>query len=237
MAKKGYHHGNLREALIEASLSLIEEAEPFHFTLRQAAQRAGVAASAPYRHFENKAALLSALAEEGVAQLFQLMAEEMAEVGSPQERFQAMGIAFVKFAVAHPGYFRVMYMPEKLREAPSPSLAEALRSNTQQLAGLFEEMSEEGSLTPSLSPIQLLAAQAMTYGLARMFVDGQLTHLGLTMDDAAPLARAVTDVLGHGLAPRPEQGEKVASSLSDEERAALVKKLSPLLDDAAHEWM
>lgn len=203
--KKRYHHGNLKHALIEAALTLIEEKGPLHFTLREAARLAGVAPSAPYRHFESKIALMTAIAEEGIRRLTATMVEEMKGCSEePSERFQAMGIGFVKFAVQNPSHFRVMYIPEYNDPELSDGLKEAMAENYEQIFSLFGEMGETDSVSPFDPNLLFLTAQATTYGLARMFVDGQMARIGIGPEQVEDIARGVTNILGHGLAPRAE---------------------------------
>ncbi len=97
-----YHHGNLREALIEAGLSLLGEGGRESLSLREVARRAGVSHAAPYRHFEDRAALLTALAEHGYSEL----EVELARAGSS---LAAIGRAYVRFALEHPARFRLMF--------------------------------------------------------------------------------------------------------------------------------
>lgn len=216
---------------MKAALELIEEAEPFSFTLREAAKRAGVAVSAPYRHFENKAALMTAIAEEGAQRMNAMMIEEMELAGdSPEAKFQAMGIAFVKFAVSHPGYFRVLHAPENVRVDVSPGLQQAFAENTAMVTSLFQQMQSEGVLEDGNPMLQFLSAQSMTYGLARMFVDGQMARFGLESSDAVLVAKAVTGVLGMGLAPRKEQADAGDSNgLTDDEESKLTSMFAVMM--------
>jgi AcrR family transcriptional regulator len=110
--KGSYHHGNLRRALIDAALGLIEKEGPASLSLREVARRAGVSTAAPYRHFPSREALLAAVAEEG----FRLLGDEIrraiaAHDDAPRCLGEA-GIAYVLFAAAHPSRYNVMLSPE-----------------------------------------------------------------------------------------------------------------------------
>ncbi len=105
-----YHHGDLGRALLDAALALIEETGAGALTLRAVARRVGVTHAAPYRHFEDKAALLAAVAGEG----FKLLTERMttardAVEGDARARMTAIGVAYVGFAVEHTAHYRVMF--------------------------------------------------------------------------------------------------------------------------------
>lgn len=104
-----YHHGDLRPALLAAAAQALEKDGPDGISLRELARRAGVSHTAPYRHFADRQALLAALAEEGFATL-------AAELDGKPWRDQA--VAYVRFALAHPARFRLMFarpMPDALR--------------------------------------------------------------------------------------------------------------------------
>lgn len=107
--KRGYHHGNLRAALVRATRELLASRGPEGFTLADAARKAGVSAAAPYRHFADREALLAAVAQEGF-HLFGLKIAGAAEGESdPQEALARMGRAYLAFARAEPGYYAAMF--------------------------------------------------------------------------------------------------------------------------------
>src|SRR5262245_49026880 len=112
--KRRYHHGDLRAAMIQAALRLIVAKGPRGFSLREAARLVGVTHPAAYRHFPNKAALLAAVAEQAFRALKATMDRACARTTDPLARFQQAGIAYVRFAVAHPAHFRVMFSAEAM---------------------------------------------------------------------------------------------------------------------------
>jgi AcrR family transcriptional regulator len=110
MAKRGYHHGNLRQALIDAALELIETRGPTGFTLSEAAKQAGVTPAAVYRHFEGREDLIA----EGARQGFEMFADLMQyayDSGQPSAlaAFEATGRAYLAFARRHPGHYISMF--------------------------------------------------------------------------------------------------------------------------------
>ena len=112
--KKGaYHHGDLRRALLDAALLMVEREGPKGLSLRAVARLAGVSPAAPYRHFSGKEGLLAAVAREGLNALAESMESASAEnVGLALAEFRAIALAYVKFAAANPSHFRVMFGPE-----------------------------------------------------------------------------------------------------------------------------
>ena len=110
MPKRGYHHGNLRQALIDAALLLIEEKGPQGFTLSEAAKKAGVTPAAVYRHFEGREDLIAAGALQGYGIFGDLM-EYAFQSGQPSAlaSFEATGRAYLAFAAKYPGHYQAMF--------------------------------------------------------------------------------------------------------------------------------
>lgn len=108
--RKNYHHGNLREALVEAALSLIEEKGPLGFTMAEAARLAGVSPAAPYRHFRGREDLIEEVARQGF-EIFADRLERAFDDGRPSalSAFNAAGQAYLDFARAHPGHYIAMF--------------------------------------------------------------------------------------------------------------------------------
>src|SRR6476646_30086 len=108
--RRGYHHGNLREALIRAALDLIAEKGPAGFTFADAARSAGVSPAAPYRHFRDREALLADVAREGFAR-FEAMLSTGWNGGKPDAltAFHNCGRAYLAFARAEPAYYAAMF--------------------------------------------------------------------------------------------------------------------------------
>src|SRR6056297_1928490 len=110
MPKRGYHHGNLRQALVDAALKLIEAKGPQGFTLSEAAKTAGVTPAAVYRHFEGREDLIAQCALQGYEIFIEVMAHAYAEGGpSSLSRFEATGRAYLAFAERHSGHYQAMF--------------------------------------------------------------------------------------------------------------------------------
>jgi AcrR family transcriptional regulator len=139
-----YHHGDLRAALLDAALGLLEEDETF--SLRAVARRAGVSPTAPYRHYQDKEALLAALATYGFDQLADRLDAAAELTGMAEE--------YVTFALAHPGLFRLMYGRPTANNA-SARTAAILASRV-------------------ADPAVQIGAWAMVHGLAVLLLDGRL---------------------------------------------------------------
>ncbi|MEX0285382.1 MAG: TetR/AcrR family transcriptional regulator [Paracoccaceae bacterium] len=110
MPKRGYHHGNLRQALVEAALQLIESKGPTGFTLSEAAKLAGVTPAAVYRHFEGREDLIAEAARQGFTMFADLM-QYAYDKGQPSAlaAFESTGRAYLAFARKHPGHYIAMF--------------------------------------------------------------------------------------------------------------------------------
>lgn len=110
MGRESYHHGNLRQALVDATVGLIEDKGPMGFTLAEAARLAGVSAAAPYRHFSGRDQLLEEVARQGFHD-FALRLESAFDGGKPSalSAFLRMGQAYLRFASEKPGFYMAMF--------------------------------------------------------------------------------------------------------------------------------
>lgn len=165
-AVRTYHHGDLRSALVDAGLRALETTEIGDISLRQIARDVGVSATAVYRHFPDKRALLVALAGAGIDKLGEAQAKA-AGSASDTSAFSATGRAYVRFALAHPALFRLIFthLPPAGETVFGESLAARLLHDKAAAAtgGNAEE-------TRRL----MVQAWAVVHGLAMLMLDGQL---------------------------------------------------------------
>ncbi len=184
-ARVPYHHGGLPDALVAGALELLHEGGVAALSLRAAARRAGVSATAPYRHFADKEALLAAVATHGFSLLAARLARADADAESADAALVAQGVAYVQFACDDPALFRLMFGRDQseahpgLREAGDRAYAVL----AQRVAGMTDATTRE-DLT--------LAAWSLVHGLASLLVDGQL---GEAVPDPAGLARRISSLL------------------------------------------
>lgn len=112
MANKPYHHPDLKRTLVRTARRLVERQGPDGITVTAVAKQCGVSVAAPYRHFEDKKALLAAVAQKGFIELVDEMTQAAASEGSSRERIISGGVAYVRFAMANPNLFRLMFTVE-----------------------------------------------------------------------------------------------------------------------------
>lgn len=110
LSKSGYHHGDLRAGLIEATRRLVEEKGPDGFSVSDACRLAGVSTAAPYKHFKDKTEMLVAMVMEGMARHRKDMVDAIQDIpeGSPM-RLKALGREYINFALREPGVFRLKF--------------------------------------------------------------------------------------------------------------------------------
>jgi AcrR family transcriptional regulator len=194
---RSYHHGNLKQTLLEASLNLIREVGAGAFTLREVARRAGVSHNAPYRHFRDKEDLLAALAAEGFDRLTTAMTEAAKSATSSLERLRLSGRGYVEFALRYPQHFTVMFeVPWRYESHPQTQQAGARAFGT--LVRYVAECQGEKILPPGDAQPFALLAWSMVHGVAKLAISGRLP-----MSDAADVLNftdTATGALWRGLA-------------------------------------
>jgi len=181
-ARRPYHHADLRPALLAAARRLLERSGPAALSLREVARRAGVSHNAPYRHFHNRAALLSALAAQGFDELGARM-REAGEASGPR-RLGAIGAAYVRFALDSPGLFRLMF-GGAVRGRDRPELAAA---GARAFALLMGETGGDGP-----GAARPIAAWATVHGLAHLLLDEQIPSV---RGDRAAAERLIAAIFG-----------------------------------------
>ncbi len=172
--RKSYHHGNLRQALVEATLSLVEEKGPLGFTLAEAARLAGVSAAAPYRHFRNREDLIAEVARQGFV-IFGEQLERAFNEGrpSPLSAFAAAGRAYLNFARSNPGHYIAMF-ESGVTITASPDLSLAADRAMSVLVQAAERLAAQ--LPPERRPPATMVANhiwALSHGVVELFARGR----------------------------------------------------------------
>lgn len=168
---KTYHHGDLRSALIEEGLRLLALSDAEHLSLREIARNVGVSATAVYRHFPDKQALLSALAQRGGDMLAEQQMQAQTAAGGGVAGFDATGRTYVRFALAHPALFRLMMARTRADALGTPDDVcltglGLLRQNVAALA--------EPGTSNEEQRVRAVFAWAIVHGLAMLMLDGQV---------------------------------------------------------------
>jgi AcrR family transcriptional regulator len=202
--RPNYHHGNLRRAVIDATLALVDEGGFENVNLREVARRAGVSTGAPFRHFPNKTALLTAVAEEAM-QFFRIeIVSQMKKLDNPDPiaTFRAIGIAYLNWAVRHPTHFKIISAQSQINFDES----ESLRRDNEEVNAFMQ----------GVAPKVQFGGRALVFGLARMYVSGHFTQWGLSQAGARRAMTEMLDTFIAGLSavavesPAPAAGAKTS---------------------------
>jgi AcrR family transcriptional regulator len=200
---RGYHHGNLKEALVRAALELIAEKGPAGFTFADAARWAGVSPAAPYRHYRDRDALLADVARRGF-ELFEAALTKAWGYGRPDALagFDRLGKAYLDFAKREPAYYSAMFeagvpldADPQLREAGERAFG-VLRAAAEKLVALMPAKGRPPALMVALH------IWSMTHGIASLFGRGDAARRALPMPPEELLEAAFLIYLrGLGLPP------------------------------------
>ncbi|MCY4100061.1 MAG: TetR/AcrR family transcriptional regulator [Rhodobacteraceae bacterium] len=170
MSKKDYHHGDLKNALKQATLDLVEEFGPQAFTLAAAAKRVGVSPAAPYRHFKSKEELLQMVAIEGFKNFRAMLNDAYQKKKSnPREAFRATGKAYLEFAKKFPGHYIIMFESGiSLRDHPELSIqAKSAKEVIQKALNRITDL----NMKPDLPPVTLICDHiwALSHGVVELY--------------------------------------------------------------------
>ncbi|MEY8883238.1 TetR/AcrR family transcriptional regulator [Donghicola sp. XS_ASV15] len=173
MSKRGYHHGNLRQALVDAALELVRDKGPTGFTLSEAAKLAGVTPAAVYRHFQGREDLIAEAARQGYL-IFSDVMEFAYNKGQPSalSAFEATGRAYLAFARKYPGHYVAMF-ESGISVNRSPELAEAASGANKILEQAATVLSERIP-ADKRPPANMFSAHiwAMSHGVVELFARG-----------------------------------------------------------------
>ena len=194
--QRSYHHGKLRETLLETAFRLVDSQGVDGIRMRALAREAGVSSAAPFRHFAGKQELLDAVAEKAAGELERKLDEATAECDDALTQFRAMTVAYVRFAAEHSALFDLIHSTESVSGC---LLGEVKDERRLKLIALIIE-GQNGGLIPDADPeLIALTSEALTHGLARMVVDRHPRLRNLSSEDARKLALAATHLLQTGI--------------------------------------
>jgi AcrR family transcriptional regulator len=217
-ARRAYHHGDLRNALIDAATELARTGGPDAIVLREVARLTGVSSTAAYRHFDNHADLVEAVKHRGMEMMADSVRAEIAAgeasddpVSEAARRICATGLGYIRFALAEPGLFRVVFR-QYHGSTGAGRTAVAVNIDvpppvTDQdtsyaiMSDALDELVAHGALPPERRPFTDVALWAAVHGLSVLFLDTDLAMLPEPAREAA--IERLLDVVFHGIAPRP----------------------------------
>lgn len=171
-----YHHGDARAALLAAGLRLLETTPATDLSLRRVAEAAGLSRQAPYNHFDGKEGLLAALAQAGFEALAAALDEALARAQGPEGTLEALAAAYMRFAVASPQRFRLMFQREIVDVAAYPEAAAASRRAFARIADAVASVTKENTAADLT-----IAAWSLVHGYATLLIE-----TGVERPDAIP---------------------------------------------------
>ena len=191
-----YHHGDLRAALLDEAATMIAEGGAAGVTMREIGRRLGVSRAAAYRHFEDKTALLVAVAAAGFDRLKGRL--QAIDAGASVQRLRRFGEEYVRFALENPAHYRLMYGREALTREDLPELREAANALFDRLVGLFQIQQRNGVIRQVDPRAQAYVAWSAVHGLASLIIEGQI----LAAVDVEALIQQTTATLLEGMRVR-----------------------------------
>jgi AcrR family transcriptional regulator len=216
-----YHHGDLRSALIETALEMLETQSPNTLSLRELAKRAGVSQAAPYRHFKDKEALLAAISQQAFELKLKYMTEAMqAADGDPLKTYFACGLAYFRMGHQHPQHFKLMFS-EASRPENHPDLEATACLTFARVTQMVKLCQDSGLIGPGDPYQKSMQCWATVHGFTILYVNKNLEWLGVHETNAEQMLRTLMSQhllgeqaglsesnFGAGLFSTPESSQK-----------------------------
>jgi AcrR family transcriptional regulator len=173
-AAERYHHGDLRRALLDEALRTVQVHGVAHLTLRSVGQKLGVSRSALYRHFASKQALLAAVGSEGFRKLREALAHARERNGRGRAGFEAMGKAYVEFALAYPSHYRVMFGGYLESSAKDKDFTGEAKAAFQVLVDAIVDQQNAGLFRGDDPVLMARYTWAVVHGVSMLLIDDQI---------------------------------------------------------------
>lgn len=201
---KHYHHGNLRQVLIDEGTRLLDAQGVTRFSLREVAKAACVSHGAPYRHFHDRTALLEAIAAQGFANLEQACrAATATHPHDPRAQLLMAGRGYIAFALTHPGVLHIMFGGGLRLDGAGPVFREAAAAAFAHLVDIVERGRQAGLYRDDSAENLTVAAWSMAHGLSLLLSAGPLQGVRNDPAELEALISSIGDSLLSGLVARP----------------------------------
>ena len=177
MAQKNYHHGDLKNALIEAGIEILSKEGVNDLSLRKAARKAGVSHAAPYAHFTDKQALIAAIALDGHSKIHARIEEVLALYpNDPLKQLVRLAWAYMQFGLESPAHYKITFSGLIENEKNHPELVKVTRQSLTALQKIIEDCQGAGVLSPSEyeSEVVTIILWGLIHGLVLLVIESQV---------------------------------------------------------------
>jgi AcrR family transcriptional regulator len=175
--KKSYHHGDLKNALIEAGADILSKDGVSGLSLRKVAQKAGVSHTAPYAHFADKQALIAAISTEGYKKLYEQIAQAAEQYRSdPLQRLVESSWAYVEFALDEPDHFKVTLSGMIEKEQDYPAFVETAKQTFSLVVDIVAQCQQADILRKGAADLTAVSVWALIHGFVTLLLENQISH-------------------------------------------------------------
>lgn len=226
---EGYHHGDLRSALVNAAVKMLETSSQEELSLRELARTVGVSQAAPYRHFKNKEDLFAAINQQGFEIKFNLMKDAIEKHRSdPKEMFFQCGLAYFRMGQKHPQHFKMMMLSPY---CPKPEYPELMRISGATFALLKDviDIVQREKIFGAGDPYHItLQCWALVHGITALHVEGRLDWLGFNDKDTEGFLKNMLEqyLVGAQADIVSKNPVKLFNTPETQEKFALIKSLT-----------
>jgi len=177
MSEKKYHHGDLKNALIEAGAEILSKEGVNGLSLRKVAGKAGVSHAAPYAHFPDKQTLIAAISTEGYRRLYErLDSARQRHLGDPLRQLVEAAWAYVDFAINDPAHFKVTFSGIIDKEKDYPAFVEMTKKTFGLVVQIIAACQEAGILKPGPADVMAVSVWSLVHGIASLLIEDQISH-------------------------------------------------------------
>ena len=184
MVTKTYHHGDLKNALIQAGVEILSKEGVGGLSLRKVAQRAGVSHNAPYSHFPDKQSLIAAISTEGFKQLYdEVEIAILSHPDDPKRQLQDGASAYLRFAMNHTDTFKIMFSSALKKEKDYPAFVEISHRAFGRVVDIVRACQEAGLLRPAPPELTAITVWGQIHGIVSLMLEGQISHTVLDQSE------------------------------------------------------
>ncbi len=185
-----YHHGDLKNALIQAGIEILSKEGSQALSLRKVAKKVGVSHTAPYAHFADKQALIAAIAAAGYKQLYQQLVAAQANQDDPLARLEGIAQAYLRFAIDKPDHFRITFSGIVEIEQNYPDYVEQSKRCFALVVAVVADCQADGILKSGDTQLVAVSIWSCIHGFVQLLLGNQLPGTLIAQHSAPELLNA-----------------------------------------------